>query len=102
MFKIGDKVVYITGKSMPKDSIHIVSDIYTQDCGCQAIAINGSRLVIIKNITRCNTCYKLVGVDFLQETAWDATSFRKLDDTFATETLERIAKLVEQEELVCL
>lgn len=44
MFKVGQKVVYITGKNMPKDSIHIVSDIYFYKCGCGVIAINGEKL----------------------------------------------------------
>lgn len=39
-------------------------------------------------------------IDFLQGTAWDATSFRKLDDTFATETLERIKEEIEEEYLI--
>lgn len=39
MFKIGQKVVYITGLNLPKDSIWIIKDIIKFECGCMSIDI---------------------------------------------------------------
>lgn len=43
-FYIGQKVVYITGRNMPKLSKHIISDIKQEDCGCWVMSINGHKL----------------------------------------------------------
>ena len=44
-FHIGQKVMYITGKNMPKDSMHIVKDIYQSECGCWSMTINNEETV---------------------------------------------------------
>lgn len=39
-FYIGQKVVYITGNYMPKNSTHIVRKCYKAPCGCYKIEID--------------------------------------------------------------
>jgi len=44
-FYVGQKVVYITGISMPKDSIHIISDCLKKECNCYVVSVNGSKII---------------------------------------------------------
>ncbi len=104
MFKIGQKVVYITGINMPKGSIHIVSDIHFSECGCVDIAINGKKLEFRPSNNHpvmCAFCNKVyITKDYLDGDSWDAESFRLLDETFAEGILEQITQQIEEEELI--
>ena len=75
-FVVGDEVVYITGISMPKNSIHIVERIVTEPCGCCAIILKGieSPFSLANNCTDCNTRFPLQLYCF----GWDPNSFRKV------------------------
>ncbi len=79
-FYVGQKVVYITGINAPKDSIHIVKDIWLNDCGkCWVIDIG----IIINphhgkygkfQCSNCREVYMTTCKD-----GWMATSFRPLE-----------------------
>ena len=86
MFKIGDKVVCV------EEPFSLEKEIFT-------------------DVPKVDEYYKInyigengwIGLEEMPQTDYyDYICFRKLDDTFATETLERISYEVEQEELVCL
>ncbi len=38
-FYIGQKVVYVTGINMPKDSVHVVKNILKMNCGCYLLDV---------------------------------------------------------------
>ena len=76
-FIVGDKVVYITGISMPKNSRHIVSEIRQDICGCWTIGINGIPIKLdykFNTVFRCS-CGAINDIDMI---GWDAKSFRKI------------------------
>jgi hypothetical protein len=87
-FYIGQKVVYITGKIMPKDSIHIVSDIKREDCGCWVISINGYKLhsSLPPKPYKCFTCDSCGGIMLETWTSndgfdgWNPNSFRAIQE----------------------
>ena len=88
-FYIGQKVVYITGINMPKGSIHTVSDIHVQPCGCVSLAIDGEKIKFrpVKQGYKavvCDTCCKYNhpseykhGIHLY---AWSADSFRPVQE----------------------
>lgn len=87
-FYIGQKVVYITGKSMPKNSIHTVTGIIQSSCGCWDISINGipfdkQEKPSLSNSFVCSVCLKIINrgnpVDELK--GWSVESFRPLQQT---------------------
>ncbi len=95
MFKIGDKVVcvddflskpkYESFRRLPKKD-----DIFTYDgFNCTEKGID---YIFLKEITT-------IAVNGKRH-CYDSAKFRKIDDRFATETLERIKEEIEQEELV--
>lgn len=49
-FYVGQKVVYITGDNMPKNSIHIVREVILADCGCFILKINTKSPVELKKL----------------------------------------------------
>jgi len=80
-FYIGQKVVYITGHNMPKDSIHIVYDYYQSECGCWSIAIDNKPFEIKETLRRCICCNDIRnGKAFINNTGWIYTSFRALKE----------------------
>lgn len=103
MLKIGDKVVYITGKNMPKDSIHEVSDVEYKDCGCHSIAINGKKIIRTSHsndVAICSMCGKFNRRNYyINGNNWAMSSFRKVDESFADSVLEKITEQIKEEEL---
>jgi len=100
-FYIGQKVIYITGTNMPKDSIHTVSGLHKSDCGCYVIQINGQPpKVEIGDISnpnwKCKQCgkqYKKTNENCFRR--WLASSFRPLqEETFP---LIELSKVIEKE-----
>lgn len=81
-FYVGENVVYITGNSMPKNSVHIVSDIWKDPCGCFSLSINGKLRDGIKSInpfTKCYRCEKIYSSDLeISESGWESESFKSL------------------------
>lgn len=108
-FYIGQKVVYITGNNLPKNSIHIVSDLMQDPCGCWSMAINGEKISLYKvenaEITDliCDSC-KLAHPATMKHSdplsCWDVTSFRAIEKApIPLLTLSKI-KETEKEEIL--
>ncbi len=79
-FYVGQKVVYITGKNAPKDSVHTVLDIWKQPCGCIVIEIEantGDPILLGNRRYECRLC-KGIYIANQQKRGWAATSFRPL------------------------
>jgi hypothetical protein len=89
-FYIGQKVVYITGNNMPKNSIHTVLDVALYFCGkCWGIKIstpsnddsaleswfNGAKCVRCGTSVDRSTFFKNRKIDY-----WDAKSFRPVQE----------------------
>ena len=83
-FYAGQKVVYITGKHMPKNSIHTIKSCFRSECGCWGVLINKEEYHIINTGSfSCTVC----GNDFSKlSNGWKAESFRPAQ--------EQIMKLV--------
>lgn len=85
-FYIGQKVVYITGINMPKNSRHTVYDIKQDDCGCWVIAIGcheyGKKILLETlpsgHIWKCPECHKIHSGDAFM--GWYASSFRPAEE----------------------
>jgi hypothetical protein len=81
-FYVGQKVVYITGISMPKNSVHVVSDVYKKGCGCCIIGINGDKIIFRKpktGLIECSSCRKGYKSDKIFDSkGWNSGSFRPL------------------------
>jgi len=100
-FYVGQKVVYITGLYMSKNSNHVVSDIKQCSCGCWVIGINGQVLKITKpEGVFYFDCGAPLSVD-PDYTGWDATSFRARESQpFPLITLTQIqTKELEKEQV---
>lgn len=102
-FHVGQKVVYITGIRMPKNSIHIVTRVCKYNCGCWAIEIDtgGPPNAYHPTTThvRCNYCHKAEPIwDFLPmfENCWDAESFRAAQELGFP--LIQLTKVIEKEQ----
>lgn len=83
-FYIGQKVVYITGNNMPKDSIHIVTEINRKECGCYYINIDNKIIEqdIPKHVTHvgCSNCnFTRIKNDTDKQRGWNIKSFRALE-----------------------
>jgi hypothetical protein len=82
-FYIGQKVVYITGLQMPKNSIHVVSDTFLSKCGCWVIEINNKKLTPFTaktNRTRCLNCGNAYNSHNNDYTGWASNSFRAFEE----------------------
>jgi hypothetical protein len=89
-FYIGQKVVYITGVNMPKNSIHKVLACYKSACGkCWSVIIEALSNYNPKNIGECThvKCPRCNSVQtkqqFLQNAVkggWCAESFRPVQE----------------------
>jgi len=81
-FYVGQKVEYITGHNMPKCSIHIVLDIWRENCGCWIIDVGASNKhgkIFNSKFVYCNKC----GGRFPNSThkaGTYATSFRAIEE----------------------
>lgn len=97
-FYVGQKVVYITGISMPKNSTHFVSKIVQVECGCWHMAINGlpfNKLPKGHTLT-CLECKK--GFPQTEENSfygWDPNSFRPIQEQ--KYPLIKLTKVIEKE-----
>lgn len=104
-FYVGQKVVYVTGTNMPKDSIHTVTGIKQNSCGCWSIAINGEPFGKNNayNMLYCLKCgtrnLPLCGNNLLR--GWYAANFRPLQQqNFPLITLSKIREKEKEEYLV--
>ena len=105
-FYVGQKIVYITGHNMPKDSIHIVKGIKISCCEGYAVnvGIKTKRYFEHKNngIThiRCSKCKRISEIDDFFN--WIlASSFRPLQESpFPSLTMKEVVK--EESKLVSL
>lgn len=109
-FQIGDKVVYITGISMPKDSIHIVTGLHQEACGCWYIAIDNlpfwtedSTYMKDVDIVICPDCKKEFEIQlYVNICGWDPESFRLVQEQKAKLlTFEKIQQ-EEKEEILTM
>lgn len=106
-FTIGQKVVYTTGINMPKNSIHVVSDIHKDPCGCWVIAINKEPLnfgFVGNGYTHysCPNCGSVRITGAYTRKAWLAISFKPIQEMKAPLlTFEKI-KEEEKEEILTL
>lgn len=73
-FYIGQKVVYITGERMLKNSTHTVTGIKKRNCGCWSISIDSFNIPSITGKFRCILHINCNWVD--DGISWKATSFR--------------------------
>jgi len=91
-FYVGQKVVYITGRNMPKDSIHTVLDVKKDACGCWRIYVGMIGIVYNNSRVKCSVC----GIISLTKDSLDAnyiasTSFRPLQESvFPSLTMSRV------------
>lgn len=97
-FYIGQKVIYITGISMPKNSTHVVSDVWQEPCGCWAIYINNQKVEFVpKEYTNCvcQFCNRITpNIGKIKDNCWLAASFRPLiEQTFP---LIKYSKILEE------
>jgi len=108
-FYIGQKVIYITGISMPKDSVHTVSDMRQNICGCWSIEINGA---VIKTIpfkndgthVSCDDCnyFEPLRSSHFKLTGWDPRSFRAIKEAKPPPLTFTQIKETEKEEMLIL
>lgn len=88
-FHLGQKVVYITGKSMPKGSVHTVTEMYLPPCGCRyIIGINGVPIKFksfVADIVRCAACGLELPASryhgLYDDGGWNQNSFRPLQES---------------------
>jgi len=74
-FFVGQKVVYITGKCMAKDSIHVVRGVTQYSCGCWAIDIGESH-----NSRGCYCSKHNSDPIYTRKAYYQASSFRPLQE----------------------
>ena len=83
-FYVGQKVMYITGDNMPKNSTHIVSDIWQKECGCWVIQINNNIEFATKKsdeVWRCAKCKSSrPNSPNTVKAGWLASSFRAIEE----------------------
>ncbi len=96
-FYIGQKVIYITGAFMPKDTICTIKQIEQKGCGCWCVDIN----VSVHTPTGYFRCHNHSNFRIKDNgMIWDANSFRPFQQTsFPLLTLSKI-KETEKEEIL--
>lgn len=100
-FLPGDKVVYLTGISMPKNSIHTVTKVFRNPCGCWGILIDTKSPSGTAGYYKgCQHCRKDFIIQQFFEPSWHPKSFRKVQEQpFRTVTFE---KIMEETEKICV
>jgi hypothetical protein len=95
-FFVGQKVVYITGNHMPKDSIHTVLGCKQYPCGHWTVKINTSSGInyYAKGLT-CICLKSRIDIDDGIEYYWAAASFRPLQEQKFP--LIKLKKIIEKE-----
>ncbi len=83
-FYVGQKVVYITGHNMPKNSIHTVNFISKKPCGCSwVIRIDDEKFIPTPGNTNKIVCVQC-GVVYSRQKdtgeVWDANAFRAIQE----------------------
>jgi len=105
-FTIGDKVVYITGKMMPKNSKHTISHVKQHICGCWIVGINNIPITSNKStagLVRCDLCLSLYSDSHYEVSgAWSAKSFRKVSEQPMKKLTFAEIEKVEKEEVLTL
>lgn len=101
MWYVGQKIVYITGINLPKNSIHVIRSLTHMRCGCISIDIG-----LVKNAyydyLQCDQCKSLTYVN-TNIRHFSAASFRPLlDDSieYAENLLEEIETEINEENLI--
>lgn len=103
-FYIGQKVVYVTGRNMPKDSVHIVLDVKKGNCKCSdyeiKISVDSVEVYVSAKTThiQCYDCHTVVSIGDHNSGYWAASSFRPLQEQ--SYPLIKYSKVLE-EESVC-
>lgn len=104
-FYVGQKVVYITGINMPKNSIHTISEIVKKPCGCCiGIRINNEPFIptsgFFSNI-RCVNCGNIYPRALDTGELWNPESFRPLQQQkFPLMTFSKIVEKEKEEILI--
>lgn len=97
-FYVGQKVIYITGIKMKKNSLHTVTGIFKDPCGCWTIFINNE---IIETLTikegeeydECDICAKRNIKGTVASGGWMPSSFRSVEESpFPNMTLKEVIK----------
>lgn len=106
-FYIGQKVIYITGKNMPKNSIHTVTDVFEKGCGCcfsieidskpEPYCVNTDNAIDFK-CTHCNKVYAITSQN--RRVGWNPESFRATEDIKASVMSFTKIKEKEKEEIL--
>jgi len=101
-FQIGDKVVYITGKHMPKNTICKITRVLRWPCGCWGVHIDKQEPKTLNAYANnCLDCGKDFPLQHLPD-VWCASSFRKVSEQpIKRLTFSEIEK-VEKEEVLTL
>lgn len=90
-FYVGQKVVYITGNNMPKNSIHIILGIIRMPCGCWVLDI-GKKRSSFKRLTCMLHDYSKKVMDS-DVNYFNSTSFRPLlESPFPSLTFKEVIK----------
>mgnify|MGYP003490020378 CR=1 FL=1 len=59
-FYIGQKVVYVgSGRTFPLNSIHTISDLKKDSCGCWSVEVDGKNIEFKNEYSRCKACGKV-------------------------------------------
>lgn len=96
-FTIGEKIVYITGNNMPKNSIHKVLNIIQFPCGCWVLDV-GKRKYSPPGYFTCGGCKKSFFDDKEDNVHWfRSTSFRPVQE--AKFPLIKYSKVLEEVEV---
>jgi len=103
-FYVGQKVVYITGKRMPKDSVHVVTGIVKHNCGHFGIYINTKNFNWgpTTKFCLCEFCGKLTPVSPGSIKTWSPLSFRPLQEAKPPLMTFTQIKETEKEEILTL
>jgi len=96
-FYVGQKVVYITGDCMPKNSIHVIKRVLRCNCGEYIIDVGRTKHLSIN--TCSNSC---CAIETSKSQLFKNSSFRPLEEAPAPLlTFEQI-KQTEKEEILTL
>lgn len=104
-FYVGQKVVYITGYNMPKNSIHTVLDVWQSNCGCWFIDVAASPVRgQFKNnkFVSCAECGEFFEIRKPERQGVSAKSFRAIEEAKPPLMTFTQIKEVEKEEILIL
>lgn len=98
-FYVGQKVVYITGSHMPKNSIHRIKALFLADCGCLLLDVGTFHNDPPAKI--CADCSKIVSPTphggYFHYTAFRPLSERSAEsEAFSEETIEYLEKEIKE------